>query len=134
MKLNWYLLAAIFIGGALGTTVRYWINVQTLFTLYPIGTLIENIAGSFLLGILTRYVLHRKPHEAWKAGLGVGFCGSLTTMSTLAADAFMLAGENSMLASSLYISMSLTGGLLTALAGFVLADRFSKKKEAVSRD
>ncbi|PYZ98989.1 chromosome condensation protein CrcB [Alteribacter lacisalsi] len=134
MKISWYLAGAIFIGGALGTIVRYLINVQTMFTLYPIGTLIENIAGSFLLGALTRYVLHRKPREVWKAGLGVGFCGSLTTMSTLAADAFMLAGENSITASALYIGMSLSGGLLVALAGFMMADKLGKKKEAVTGD
>ncbi|RNA68536.1 fluoride efflux transporter FluC [Alteribacter keqinensis] len=128
MKINWFLIIAIFIGGALGTTVRYYINVQTLFTLYPLGTLIENILGSFLLGVLTRYILHRKPHEIWKAGLGVGFCGSLTTMSTLAADAFMLAGENTLLTAGLYVLLSLFAGLLVAFLGFVITDRFAKRK------
>ncbi|WP_026688914.1 fluoride efflux transporter FluC [Alteribacter aurantiacus] len=133
MKINWYLLLAIFIGGAIGTMIRYGINMQTMFTLYPLGTLIENILGSFLLGVLTRYIFHMKLHEAWKAGLGVGFCGSLTTMSTLAADAFMLAGENSMLGASLYVLLSLFGGLLVAFLGFVMTDALTKRKGAKSR-
>ncbi|WP_096439951.1 fluoride efflux transporter FluC [Alteribacter populi] len=134
MKINWYLIIAIFIGGALGTTVRYFINVQTMFTLYPIGTLTENIIGSFLLGVLTRYLIHRKSHEVWKAGLGVGFCGSLTTMSTLAADAYALAGDNSMLSAALYTSLSLFGGLLVAMIGFALSDAYAKRMGAVEND
>ncbi|WP_100399721.1 hypothetical protein [Bacillus sp. FJAT-44742] len=47
---EWITIAAVFIGGAARRYFRYIINFQTLFLGYPIGTIIENILGSFLLG------------------------------------------------------------------------------------
>jgi len=60
----------VFAGGCLGALARA--GLAEVFTM-PWGTLVANIAGSFLLG----YVATRSPRL-----LGTGFCGALTTFST----------------------------------------------------
>lgn len=118
-------LIAIGIGGALGTLCRYFINLQTLSTGLPIGTVIENLIGSMLLGLFTGWVLHRKPKEWVSAGIGVGFCGGFTTMSTLAADTISLNSQVSLTASMVYLIVSLFGGIFLAFGGLVLGAKWS---------
>ncbi|MFV8827747.1 fluoride efflux transporter FluC [Alkalihalobacterium sp. APHAB7] len=127
--MNYKNLIAIAIGGAVGTMLRYTLNVYTLFVGYPIGTVIENIVGSLLLGLFTGWFLHRKPREWVKVGLGVGFCGGFTTMSTLAADSLYLYQHMSLMESAIYLSVSLFGGLTFAFVGLLLGTKWSETKE-----
>lgn len=113
--MKWIIIAAVFIGGAAGTYFRYIINFQTLFLGYPIGTIIENILGSFLLGLFAGLITYISLKEWVKAGFGAGFCGGFTTMSTLAADTFFLAGIHPVVQPLVYLSISLIGGLTFAL-------------------
>ncbi|MBU9712306.1 CrcB family protein [Bacillus tamaricis] len=124
----WKNILSIGIGGALGTITRYFLNLYTLFVGYPIGTVIENILGSFLLGILTAWFLNRKSREWVKVGVGVGFCGGFTTMSTLAADSFFLVQEVSILSFLIYLFLSLFGGLTLAFMGLLLGTKWSGEK------
>ncbi|MFG6116334.1 fluoride efflux transporter FluC [Halobacillus sp. MO56] len=118
-------LLAIGFGGALGTLCRYVINLQTLSTGLPIGTVIENLIGSMLLGLFTGWVLHRKPREWVSAGIGVGFCGGFTTMSTLAADTISLNSQVSFTASMIYLVVSIFGGTILAFGGLMLGAKWS---------
>lgn len=128
MKVIMFNVIAIGIGGALGSLFRYFLNMSVLTTGYPLGTLIENVSGSFLLGGLTGWVVYHKIREWLKLGIGVGFCGGFTTMSTLAADSFYLVGGSSPLAAIVYIVLSLFGGMVTALIGYGLGERWSKAR------
>lgn len=122
-------LLAVAIGGALGTILRYSMNVYTLFVGYPIGTVIENILGSLLLGFLTGWFINRKPREWVKVGLGVGFCGGFTTMSTLAADTLFLYTNMSLIEPLIYLTVSLFGGLTLGFVGLVLGMKWSEVKQ-----
>ncbi|WP_147805085.1 fluoride efflux transporter FluC [Alkalicoccus halolimnae] len=123
-------LAAVAAGGAAGTYLRFVIGQSMWIGTYPLGTLVVNIAGSFLLGILTGSLL-MKPGRTWlKAGLGAGFCGGFTTMSTFASDTVLLAaGEASLFL--IYTAGSIFGGLAAALLGFLFSTLLTKKKGAV---
>ncbi|MDQ0256095.1 CrcB protein [Evansella vedderi] len=127
MKQHGMILICIFLGGALGTLFRYIINIQVEGFLFPLGTVIENLVGSFLLGGLTGYILHKKLLPGLKEGIGVGFCGGFTTMSTLAADSVFLVLNNPV-QFFIYMSVSLFGGLLLALVGMMLSTAFIRKR------
>ncbi|ERN54652.1 CrcB family protein [Alkalihalophilus marmarensis] len=120
-------IIAISIGGAIGTTFRYIFNIVTLETGYPLGTIIENLGGSFLLGFLTAWFIVFKPKEWVKTGLGVGLCGGFTTMSTFAADSVLLYSVH-IYNTLIYVVISLFGGVVCALAGSVLGTAIAKRK------
>jgi len=79
-------LAAIFVGGALGTVIR-----AALAALLPVSpgawpwpTFTVNVVGAFLLGYLTTRLLERLPMSSYRRpALGTGLCGGLTTFSTM---------------------------------------------------
>lgn len=119
-------MLAVGIGGALGTLFRYFININTLQTLYPIGTIIENLIGSFLLGGLTGWLIHRHVKDWMKNGIGVGLCGGFTTMSTFAADTVYLYAHESVTSALVYVVISLFGGICLAMAGYILAEKLNR--------
>jgi len=127
MKKQRWIILTIFIGGVFGTLFRYVINLQTMTFLFPMGTLIENLSGSFLLGVLTGWVVVKVIPPLLKEGIGVGFCGGFTTMSTLAADSVFLAGQATMLQAGFYVLISLVGGVMLALLGIILGQQVANK-------
>lgn len=121
-------LISIAAGGAIGTLFRYLLNMYTFTSGYPLGTVIENLLGSFLLGLLTGWVTNITLKEWVKVGIGVGFCGGFTTMSTLAADTSILFSHMGLTHAILYLLISLIGGLALAFLGLSLGDKWSKEK------
>ena len=104
MRLN--LLLAVAAGGALGSVARYLVGIgagKWLGTGFPWGTLIVNVSGSFLIGVLAEAFAWK-----WDAGLAtrafliVGICGGFTTFSTFSLDFVVLVGRNAMLPAVLY--------------------------------
>jgi CrcB protein len=67
------------VGAAIGATLRFWVG-HHLDDRWPIGTLMVNVAGSFVLGL----VVGASPSESAVALVGTGFCGGLTTYSAFA--------------------------------------------------
>src|SRR2546423_3042036 len=81
-----YLLIAL--GGAVGSLSRYVLGraVQSLSASgFPIGTLVVNVSGCFLIGILVRQFLNMQVSPELRALLIVGFCGGVFTFSTFSA-------------------------------------------------
>jgi len=112
-------LAAIAIGGALGSLVRVglgeWIPVGAGL---PWPTLLANLFGSAILGALV--ALPRKDGDLRLPLLGIGFCGGLTTFSTLCWELFDLLDRGSAGTAVVYASVSLVLGLGAAVG----ANRF----------
>lgn len=75
-------LILVGIGGGLGATLRWGIALLLNSEDYPIGTLTVNLAGSFLLGVLTLALAQELVSETVAIALGVGVLGAFTTMST----------------------------------------------------
>lgn len=107
-------LAAIFVGGALGTLLRYLFEFH-----HPIGhggfpwpTLTVNLTGSFVIGLilpLTEHVSHR--YATVRPLLVVGLLGGWTTYSTLAVEATLLAKEGDVVTSLAYLAATVFGGI-----------------------
>lgn len=129
LKEQWKNIIAIGIGAAIGTIGRYELNLLTLDTGYPFGTMIENLLGSLLLGFLTAWFIVFVPKTWVKTGLGVGLCGGFTTMSTLAADAMILFHTYTPFESAMYVFGSMFGGILFALIGYRSGTFLAIKKE-----
>lgn len=117
-------LLAVAAGGLVGTGLRLGVDVLLPHggSAFPLGTLLVNVAGSFVLGLL---VARLWPGAAdWlRAGLGAGLLGSFTTFSALAVSAVELTTAGSGLAAIGYLAASLAGGLAAAFLGIRLGSR-----------
>ena len=118
-------IASIGVGATVGASCRYYIGVlsiQYLGKAFPYGTLISNVVGSFIAGILVVVILERLLlSETYRLMLLVGLTGSLTTMSTLSFESLeMLSGGNyGQALLNIFLNVGLS--LLTASLGVILA-------------
>ena len=107
-------LAAIFVGGFLGTIARAALaqSVAVRPDRWPWATFVVNILGAFLLGfVITRLQERLPPSMYGRAFLGTGICGALTTFSTMVVELLaMIEGEHWALASG-YAAASVGCGL-----------------------
>jgi CrcB protein len=102
--MNWL---AVAIGGALGSVARYalssWIFDITSHK-FPYATLIVNVAGSFVMGILFVVIVERAALPAeMRSLLMIGFIGAFTTFSAFSLDALGLWQNGHVLMSVIYI-------------------------------
>jgi fluoride exporter len=113
------ILLAIASGGFVGAIARYTAGgliKRKLNTKFPFSTLVVNLAGAFLLGML----IGRGVEGVRYAFFGVGFLGAFTTYSTFMVEVLNLkrAGEGKN--AFLYLAFSYFGGLMTAFLGLVI--------------
>ena len=117
-------LLLVALGGALGSVLRYLLALLLNGPgagagLAPWGTLAANALGCALMGALVA----RAPGLAPQQGLllGTGFCGGLTTFSTLQAEAWLLSGGGATPARGLlYVCLSVVVGLVAFALGWQL--------------
>lgn len=84
-----YLLIAA--GGGLGSLARYAAStaiMTRLGTRFPLGTLVINVTGSFLIGLLMTLLTERHSQPYWRPLLVVGFLGGYTTFSSFEWETF----------------------------------------------
>jgi CrcB protein len=109
------LLAAIFTGGAIGALARAAISklAPVAHGHWPWTTLAINVAGAFLLGYFATRLQERLPPSTYRRPLlGTGFCGALTTFSTMQIEALRLARADHPLLAAAYLLASTAAGLL----------------------
>jgi CrcB protein len=112
----WY----IAFGSALGGAARYlfggWIQDRA-GAAFPVGTLVINVTGSFLLGLLYRYAADSAAiTPEVRAMLTIGICGGYTTFSTFSYETVRLLEEGEFGRAGLYIALSI---LLSVGAAFL---------------
>jgi CrcB protein len=111
------------IGGMAGSVARFWLSeaVQRLgATTFPLGTIVVNTTGSFVLGLVVALTTGRGDAALpIRALLGVGFCGGFTTMSTFALDTLLLARGPAGVALG-YVGMTLGLCLAAVWVGYSL--------------
>jgi CrcB protein len=114
------ILLLIAIGGAIGSVLRYAIGraVQGLSgSGFPIGTLVVNVVGCFLLGVFVRFLLNMQTSPELRALLVVGFCGGFTTFSTFSYETVGLLEGGDYARAATYVLASVTVCILATFAG-----------------
>lgn len=114
-----YLLVAV--GGIFGSLSRFMIGrriAEKATENFPLGTLIINITGAFLLGIVSSVGFS----ENIQTLLGTGFLGAYTTFSTFMYEGFNLFHDNEKLNASVYILGTMILGIIGYMFGFALAN------------
>ena len=118
-----YLLIALF--GAFGTVARFsvvQITPKIFQSTFPIGTLVVNLLGCFLIGLFSG-ILNTKfisIDENFKNYITIGFLGGFTTFSSFSQDFFNLVNNSNYLLAFIYIFISVFFGLLM----FYLGNKF----------
>jgi CrcB protein len=112
-------LLGVIVAGAIGAAARYAIDGavhERWAPRVPMGTLLVNVLGSFILGVLTGAALYHHPDPAVRTIIGTGFCGALTTWSTLSWETVRLVDEGAPVAAAL----AMLGGLASSMAAAAL--------------
>lgn len=120
MRIVWY----VAIGSALGGAARYLLGglVQArLGAEFPYGTLVVNVTGSFLLGLLQTYALGTTSvSPELRALLTLGFCGGYTTFSTFSYETIALVRDGEAIRAGAYLVLSAGLAIAGAVAGIAL--------------
>ena len=116
MKKEQFYPLGIFLAAMLGGLVRYFLSIQLPTSPdFPWGTLLVNYLGIFCLVYLVKgYLVYKGSSKGLVLALGTGFCGGLTTFSSLLLDAVKLLDTGRYLSLVLYLILSIGGGLLLA--------------------
>jgi CrcB protein len=112
-------LCAVALGGALGTLARYALSrgLPTAPGHFPTATLVTNVTGSFLIGLLLPIALSSR-HSLLRPFVVTGILGGWTTYSALATDAASLAKSGHALMAVGDLGMTLVAGLALVALGF----------------
>lgn len=111
------------LAGGVGAVARYVVDNALRRRgggTFPRGTLLINVTGSLLLGLLTGLVWHHGLSAHAKLILGTGFCGGLTTWSTASWESVQLVEDRLYAQAAFYTLGGLVLALGAAVAGIAL--------------
>ncbi|MCL4310382.1 MAG: fluoride efflux transporter CrcB [Actinomycetota bacterium] len=109
-----------FFGAASRYAIAFWIG-ERWGRSFPLGTLVINVSGSFLIGLLM-YLLSEKllVNPLWRSLLVIGFLGAYTTFSTFEYETGNLLNDGELLYAAINIVASVLCGLVALKLGELL--------------
>jgi CrcB protein len=114
-------VALVGFAGAAGALARYGLGVAVGVRSFPWTTLGINLTGSFLLGLILTAGAERGWPETTTVPLAIGFLGAYTTFSTFSFEAYTLLRTDRAATATIYVVVSVVGGILAAALGYVTA-------------
>lgn len=128
-------LGVIFLGGCLGGWLRY-----AGVSAWPAGpddvpwaVVAVNLVGAFLLAGLVVVVSALRPSRYLRPLLGTGFCGALTTFSSVVVSAAQLVSDGHSDVAATYLAANVVGGLTAAVLGLVVARAVVERRRGRGR-
>jgi CrcB protein len=121
----------VFLGGGIGAASRHGINIAVarLFgTGFPVATMLINITGSFIMGLMVAWFAFRGSGEVSQHArlfLTTGILGGYTTFSTFSLDAALLWERGAILGAAFYVIGSVVISLIAVFAGLALVRTLS---------
>jgi CrcB protein len=121
------------LGGAIGSVARFWLNgiVSRYFETFPMGTLVINVTGSFVIGFFAastgtegRWLVS----PAVRTFFMIGICGGYTTFSSFSLQTLNLANNGEWLRAGANIVLSVVLCLAGVWLGFLLANQLNQLK------
>ena len=114
----------VFIGGGLGSVLRYIVNVicpRILGTNFPYHTFIINITGSTVMGLIAGYLAFKgDAAQPWRLFLMTGILGGYTTFSAFSLDTAVLYERGEITLAALYVLGSVVLSIIGLFAGLAL--------------
>ena len=120
-SLPWLQALAVALGAAVGALLRWraglWLNAS--WAGFPLGTLLVNTVGGFLIGIALAW-FEQAPNELLRLLLVTGFLGGLTTFSAFSVESLMLLQRGDWWLAAAHTLAHVLGALLCAGLGFAV--------------
>ena len=113
-------IALVFVGGCVGGLVRYLVGQHWSHPAdgYPWATFVVNVVGAFVLGVVVELATEVLDGSRYLRPLaGAGFCGALTTFSSIVVDVDRLAAHGHAGVAVGYLVATVTAGLLAGALG-----------------
>ena len=111
----------VFLGGGVGAALRHGINMTVARLLgagFPSATLLINVTGSFLMGLVAGYFAFKGDASShWRLFLTTGILGGYTTFSAFSLDAALLYERGDIGLAALYVAGSVAFSLAGLFAG-----------------
>lgn len=118
------MLAYVAVGGAFGSMMRYLVvhGVNSLTGKdYPYATLVVNVLGSFLLGLVIAWLATLLPKgRELHSLIAIGALGGFTTFSTFAVDVVLMLDKGQILSAALYVAASVIISVFALWLGMLL--------------
>lgn len=108
------------LGGAAGSMLRYAVQRLANPPSFPYGTLLVNLCGCFLIGLLWGLLSKNSVSQGTGLLLMGGFCGGFTTFSAFTLEGVQMMQDSRWLLFAVYITASVFGGLVATFSGYKL--------------
>ena len=120
---------ALMVAGGLGVLLRHGVGkmmINLQWTALPYGTLLANLVGCFLIGLLSWLLVNRwEASEQFQIIILTGFLGGFTTFSAFSLETIAMFQHGTALKAVVYISLKVISCILMCMLGLLLAKQLS---------
>jgi CrcB protein len=119
----------VFVGGGIGASLRYWLGLwisARTGPAFPWNTLVINVTGSLLIGLIVGWLIHSPGSLGWRLFLVIGVLGGYTTFSSFAMETVNLLRERSYLYAGSYILATCVVGIGACVIGVFISSLFGR--------